>query len=249
MSENTLVVGATSGIARALCRVLAARGCSLILAGRSPEGLEELAESLAVGAQGSVHTEVLEALDFAGHATFLERCIKHFDGKLDGVVICIGYLADQPRAEVEFEEIRHTVDVNFTSVAAIASLAANHLERRRQGYIAAISSVTGDRGRQSSYTYGAAKAALNTFLQGLRNRLAHRGVHVLTIKPGWVATRMTAGVVDPTSPMVASPDKVARQIDRGIRRRRNVIYTPGIWRLVMSVVRLIPEPIFKRLRL
>ena len=133
-------------------------------------------------------------------------------------------------------------------MALLAPL-ANYLESRRRGYLAAISSVAGDRGRQSNYTYGAAKAGLTAYLQGLRNRLYRSGVHVLTIKPGFVDTRMTQGRVNPNSPLVASAARVARDIDRAIRRRRNVIYTPWFWRPIMLAVRALPEFLFKRLKL
>ena len=122
--------------------------------------------------------------------------------------------------------MRESLEVNFLSAAELLEIAAAYFEPQRTGFIAAISSVAGDRGRQSNYIYGAAKAGLSTYLQGLRNRLYHSGVHVLTIKPGFVATRMTFGKVNPNSPIVASPQRVAKDIARAIRRRRNVIYTP-----------------------
>ena len=124
-------------------------------------------------------------------------------------------------------------------------MAANHLERRGAGYLAAISSVAGDRGRQSNYTYGIAKAGLTAYLQGLRNRLFHAGVHVLTINPGFTDTPMTRGKVDPKSPMVASPERVARDIDRTIRKRRNVLYTPWFWGPIMMIIRLVPESVLR----
>ena len=147
------------------------------------------------------------------------------------------------------DEARRAIDLNFTSAVALLAPLASYLEGRRSGYLAAISSVAGDRGRQSNYTYGAAKAGLTAYLQGLRNRLYRSGVHVLTIKPGFVDTPMTRGLVNPNSPLVASPKRVARDIDRAIRRRRNTIYTPWFWRPIMLVVRLVPEFIFKRLKL
>ncbi len=141
------------------------------------------------------------------------------------------------------------MEINLTSAVVLLSLFANYLEDRRSGYLAVISSVAGDRGRQSNYTYGAAKAGLTAYLQGLRNRLYRSGVHVLTVKPGFVDTPMTHGRVNPDSPLVASPARVARDIDWAIRRRRNVIYTPWFWRPIMLAVRLVPEFVFKRLRL
>jgi short-subunit dehydrogenase len=250
MSEKILVLGATSGIAEALCRVLAARGCSVIVAGRDISKLERIAADLGIrNPAAQARAESFDALDFAGHAAFFERCLAHVGGDLDGVILCYGYLADQATAQADFDETHRTIDVNFTSAVSILDIAARCFEARGRGYIAAISSVAGDRGRQSNYTYGAAKAGLTAYLSGLRNRLFHAGVHVLTIKPGFVYTAMTEGKVNPKSPLVASPEKVARDIDRAIRRRRNVLYAPWFWRIILGIVCAIPEGIFKRLRM
>lgn len=249
MSENVLILGATSGIARALGHVLAQRGCRLILAGRKGEELDKMAADLRIRYQAEAAVEPFEALDFAGHAAFLDRCTGRFSGDLTGVILCYGYMTTQAEADTDFGKARHTLDVNFTSPVSILSLAANYLERRRSGYLAVISSVAGDRGRQSNYTYGASKAGLSAYLQGLRNRLYRTGVHVLTIKPGFVDTPMTQGLVNPQSPLVATPERVARDIDRAIRKRKDVLYTPWFWWGIMTVIRSIPELIFKRLQL
>jgi short-subunit dehydrogenase len=249
MSENILVLGATSGIARALCHELARRGCRLVLAGRDADELGKVASDLHVRYGTDGHVEPFDALDYEGHSAFFGRCLGHFNGDLTGVVLCYGYMTDQARTETDFCQARRTIDVNLTSAVSLLSLAANHLELSRQGFIAAIASVAGDRGRQSNYTYGAAKAGLATYLQGLRNRLCRAGVHVLTVKPGFVDTPMTQGLLNPKSPLVASPARVARDIDRAIRKRKNTLYTPWFWWGILAVIRSIPEPIFKRLRL
>ena len=144
-------------------------------------------------------------MDFAGLGALVARCLSRSE-PIDGVILCYGYLPDQRRSETDVDEARRAIDLNFTSAVALLSPLANYLESRRRGYLAAISSVAGDRGRQSNYTYGAAKAGLTAYLQGLRNRLYRSGVHVLTIKPGFVDTRMTQGRVNPNSPLVASAD-------------------------------------------
>ena len=148
-----------------------------------------------------------------------------------------------------FRSSQRTIDVNFTAVVSLLLLAADYLAKRESGFIAAISSVAGDRGRQSNYTYGASKAALSTYLAGLRNRLFHDGVHVLTIKPGFVDTAMTQGLINPRSPLVASPEQVARDIDKAIQRRRNVLYTRWFWGPIMWIIKSLPECLFKRLRM
>jgi len=249
MSENVLVLGATSGIARALCDRLAKRGCDLVVAGRNTEELTRIAGDLEVRHNRTVHVEAFEAMDFEAHGDFIDGCVKHFDGDLSGVILCYGYLPEQEETQVDFSEARKTVEINFLSAVSVLSHAANYLEKQKAGYIAAISSVAGDRGRQSNYTYGAAKAGLSAYLEGLRNRLHHAGVHVLTVKPGFVDTPMTHGLLDPESPMVASPDRVAADIDRAISKRRNVVYSPWFWRPIMMVIRWIPEWIFERMRL
>jgi short-subunit dehydrogenase len=249
MSENVVILGATSGIARALAHVLSRRGCRLVLAGRSRAELEKVAGDLHIRYGADCHVEPFDALDFDGHPAFFQRCLDHFGGDLMGVVLCFGYMTEQAKAQTDLEEARRTVDVNFTSAVSLLSLAANELERRRAGYIAAVSSVAGDRGRQSNYIYGSAKAGLSAFLEGLRNRLFRAGVHVLTVKPGFTDTPMTHGLVDPGSPLVASPERVARDIDRAIRARKDEIYTPWFWGSILVIIRSIPGPLFKRMLL
>jgi decaprenylphospho-beta-D-erythro-pentofuranosid-2-ulose 2-reductase len=248
-AETFLILGATSGIAQAICQVLAARGCRLVLAGRNGGELERLKNDLQVRHQTVVECVHFDALDFASHAVFVERCTSAFDGGLDGAILCYGYMVEQQLAQSDFAAAQRTIDVNFTSAVSVLERLAFYFSARRRGVIAAISSVAGDRGRQSNYIYGASKAGLSAYLQGLRNRLSKSGVHVLTIKPGFVATAMTDGLVNPKSPLLASPERVARHIDRAIRLRRNVIYTPWFWRPIMLVIRSIPEVLFKRMKL
>jgi short-subunit dehydrogenase len=248
MTENVLILGATSGIAKELSRVLAERGCGLVLAGRDRAELEKSADDLRLRHRVPVEVEIFDALDFAGHAAFTARCLSR-PAPIDGIILCYGDLPVQRQTEIDVDEARRTIDLNFTSAVAILAPLANYLESRRSGYLAVISSVAGDRGRQSNYTYGAAKAGLTAYLQGLRNRLHRSGVHVLTIKPGFVDTPMTHGLVNPNSPLVASPKRVARDIDRAIRRRRGTIYTPWFWRPILLVVRMVPDFIFKRMKL
>ncbi|MBI1313983.1 SDR family oxidoreductase [bacterium] len=249
MSENVVILGAGSGIARAVAQRLAARGCRLLLCGRDADELERNAADLRVRHNASATAVPFDALDFDSHAPFWENCLQQCDGRINGVLLCFGTLPDQQQCQRETASLRHAFDVNLTAAASVLHPIAAHMESQKSGWLAVITSVAGDRGRQSNYVYGAAKAGLSTFLQGLRNRLQPSGVHVLTIKPGFVATSMTEGLLDPKSPLVASPDAVARDIDRAIRKRRNVLYTPWFWRGILLVIRSIPESIFKRLKL
>lgn len=249
MSEAYLIVGATSGIAAALCQVLAARGCALILAGRRKDALEAMAADIRVRHQTLVYIEPFDATDFDAQPGFVERAFAQVGGKLDGVVVCHGTLPDADASKLDPQVARACFDVNLTSCVTLLTLLARRFEAQRSGSIAVISSVAGDRGRQSNYPYGAAKAGLSAFVDGLRNRLHPSGVHVLLIKPGFVDTPMTAGKIDPKSPLVASPERVAKDIDRALQRKRDVLYTPWFWRCIMGIVCWIPEFIFKRMKM
>jgi len=249
MSEAVAVVGANSGIARALCHRLAKRGCRLILAGRNPDELQALASDLRIRYGQPAIVEPFDALAFDDLPHFVARCLRHFDAGLDGVILCYGYLATDDRGQPDLGSARRMIDVNFTSAVLILECFAHDFEQRSAGSIVAISSVAGDRGRQSNYLYGAAKGGLTIYLQGLRNRLHRAGVHVLTVKPGFVDTAMTAGKIDPRSPLLASPERVARDIDRALRKRKDVLYTPWFWWGIMALIKAVPEVVFKRLKL
>lgn len=247
--EWVLILGATSGIARALAQRLCQDHCSVLLAGRDQDELLRMTADLRL--RHSVRAEAIpfSALDYASHASFFEECINRTAGRLRGVLLCFGEMRPQELTQTSFDDARQVLEVNLTSAVSILSLAASFLEERKSGFIGVISSVAGDRGRQSNYTYGAAKAGLSAFTQGLRNRLFKSGVHVLTIKPGFVATRMTAGLLNPKSPLVATPEKVAVDIVRALKRRRPVVYTPWFWRYIMLLICAIPERVFQRMRL
>lgn len=168
---------------------------------------------------------------------------------LPGIVVCaVGVLGDQAGAERDAGTAQLILRSNLEGPALVLGELANRFEARGSGVIVGISSVAGDRGRASNYVYGAAKAGFTTFLSGLRNRLAGKGVHVLTVLPGFVATRMTEGL-DLPARLTTTPEAVADRVARAIVRRRNVIYVKPLWALVMAVIRNIPEPIFKRTRI
>jgi decaprenylphospho-beta-D-erythro-pentofuranosid-2-ulose 2-reductase len=244
--RRVLIVGATSAIAEATARRLAADGDALFLAARNAEHLQAIADDLRVRGATQCETAVFEATDYAAHADLIEAAQTALGG-LDTLLIAHGTLPDQKACEASFETTRRAIEVNALSVISILTHAANLFERERQGTIAVISSVAGDRGRQSNYVYGSAKAAVTTFLQGLRNRLHPAGVQVLTVKPGFVDTPMTSAFAK--GPLWASPEQVARGIHRAIQKRKDVVYLPGFWRLIMRVIREIPEAVFKRLSL
>ncbi|QOV91959.1 SDR family NAD(P)-dependent oxidoreductase [Humisphaera borealis] len=256
-SCNYLVVGATSGIARALVRQLAddslRRGtaCGFVLAGRDGDELERLAADLRTRAGAAVSAVATCKFDAGAIDTipaFFAEAAVALPGGLQELVLCHGWLPDAEGSKRDPAVMRQLIDVNYTSAVIVLELAAAHFERQGTGAITGISSVAGDRGRQSNYPYGASKAALSAYLQGLRNRLYHRGIPVLTVKPGFTDTAMTWGRISSDSPLNASPQRVAGHIARAMRRRRNVIYTPWFWRVIMLVFTSLPESIFKRLK-
>lgn len=239
-----LILGARSDIGLAIARAFAAQGRPVQLAARRAETLRPECTDIALRHGVDVTLHEFDALDHAGHEGFLDHL-----PTLPEIVVCtVGYMGDQAQSEADMAAARLVTRTNFEAPAAILGRIANRFEARGSGTIVGISSVAGDRGRATNYVYGAAKAGFSAYLSGLRNRLAGRGVHVLTVKPGFVATRMTEGM-DLPERLVAQPEAVARAVLRAVRARRNVIYVKPVWRLVMAIIRAIPEAIFKKLRI
>jgi short-subunit dehydrogenase len=244
---NVLIVGTGGAIARALAVRFSAAGHNVVLAGRDIEDLGVVAADLGIRFGVRAAIVAFEALDFAGIGGAFDDCASQLDGGLAGVVICHGLLPDQAAAQVDWELARRTIDVNFTSVALLLNAAARYFEPRGSGFLCVLSSVAGDRGRQSNYVYGAAKGGLNIYLQGLRQRLSKRGIAVVTVKPGFTDTDMTWGLAGMF--LVAPPEKVADDIYQAIRKNRGSIYTPWFWRIIMAIIKSIPAAIFNRIKL
>ena len=244
---TVLILGANAGIGRALAAEFASHRFDLILAGRDIEELRMLAADLRLRHKIETRAEKLDVVDFANMESSLSDCINPAGDSLEGVVLCAGDLGDPEESKSDFKEARRILDTNFTGSAIALQILANHFESRGKGFICALSSVAGDRGRQSNYLYGSAKGGLTVFLQGLRNRLYHSGVHVITVKPGFVDTRMVFGKAK--LPLVAAPERVARDIYRAIEKRKNVVYVPWFWQLIMCIIRALPEGVFKRLKM
>ncbi|MFA7293087.1 MAG: SDR family oxidoreductase [Rhodocyclaceae bacterium] len=244
--KRVLIIGATSAIAEAAARQWATQGASLFLVGRKAERLQAIAADLQVRGAKLATTHVMEATDMAAHEPMLAAAEQALGG-IDIALIAHGTLPDQKACEASVELTLQEININGLSVIALATRLANRMEAQGSGSIAVISSVAGDRGRQSNYVYGAAKGMVTRFLQGLRNRLAKKGVQVLTIKPGFVDTPMTAAFKK--GALWAQPDAVARGILAAIESGRNEVYLPGFWCLIMAIIRHIPEPIFKKLSL
>jgi decaprenylphospho-beta-D-erythro-pentofuranosid-2-ulose 2-reductase len=244
--RKILVIGAGSAIAEATARLFAERGDALFLVGRKADVLDSMAADLKLRGAGAVGMQALDANEFSAHEPMLQNA-EHSLGGLDVVLIAYGTLSDQKKCESSAELTVHELTTNAVSVAAILTRVANRFEQRRAGTIVVISSVAGDRGRQSNYVYGSAKAMVTAFTSGLRQRLYGSGVAVVTIKPGFVDTPMTAAF--PKGPLWAKPQKIAAGIVRAVDRSATVLYLPAFWRLIMLIIRLIPESIFRRLKL
>ena len=243
---RVLIVGATSAIAQAAARYFAAHGALLFLSARNPQKLSEAAADLRVRGAAQVTTKAMDVADFDLHAPLIEEARQKLGG-FDVVLIAHGTLGDQKVCEKSYEATEKELKINFLSVVSLLTPLANILESQQSGCLAVISSVAGDRSRQSNYVYGTAKGAVSLFLQGLRNRLHKSGITVLTIKPGFVDTPMTAGLKK--NPLFASPDEIGRGIYRAIQKKRDVVYLPGYWRGIMLAVKILPEFLFKRLSL
>lgn len=242
--KKVLIVGATSAIAIACARRWASEGATLFLVGRQAERLEQIAADLVARGAKAATSHVLDMNDFDAHQAMLDACVGTLGG-IDVALIAHGTLSDQKACEQDVKVALRELSTNGLSVIALLTPLANLMESAKTGVIAVISSVAGDRGRPSNYVYGTAKAAVSTFCEGLRARLFKSGVHVLTIKPGFVDTPMTAGMPLP-GPLVATPERVANDIVRAVEKKTDSIYTPWFWSGIMLIIRSVPGFLFKR---
>lgn len=244
-----LILGSTSDIARAFARECAALGLDLDLAARNLAEAKRDAADLSIRYGIKARAHFFDALDFKSHARFYSK----LPVKPNGVFLAFGVLGDQDKAEEDFSEAERILHSNFTGAVSILDCVAKDFRTRSKKsvselFIAGLSSVAGDRGRGSNYFYGSAKAALTAYLSGLRNKLAPRGIHVLTIKPGFVETKMTEGLKLPPL-LTASPEEVARVSMKAILKNKDVVYVKWMWRWIMLIIIHLPEFVFKKLKL
>jgi decaprenylphospho-beta-D-erythro-pentofuranosid-2-ulose 2-reductase len=244
--RKILVLGATSGIAEATCRIWATQGASLFLVARNPQKLAAVAADLRTRGASYVDTAVADLDDTDKHPELLAHAVNSLTG-LDIAYLTHGILGDQAEAEQDFNAAAQIIYTNYMAPVSLLTWLANFCVQRHAGTLAVISSVAGDRGRKSNYLYGSSKAGLSAFLAGLRNRIDREGVHVLTIKPGPTRTAMTAAM--PNSEKFADVDSVAESIVSAIDKRKDVLYVPFQWQPIMFIIRNIPERIFKKLNL
>jgi decaprenylphospho-beta-D-erythro-pentofuranosid-2-ulose 2-reductase len=244
--KRVLILGASSAIAEHTARLFAARGDQLLLVARNAQRLKTISDDLRVRGASDCDYRVADLSDTAVHTELLRDATKALGG-LDIVLITYGTLGDQTASERDFAYALQEIQTNCLSVLSLLTLLANQFEQQGEGAIAVISSVAGDRGRQSNYVYGTAKGALTIFLQGLRNRLGKTKVQVLTIKPGFVDSPMTKDFKKGL--LWVKPAVIAQGIVSAIDKRKDVVYLPFFWRYIMLIIKLIPEKIFKRLSL
>lgn len=242
--KYALIVGAGSDMAYATAREFAENGYGLYLTARNEEQLKILKNDLEARYDLPVKPFLLDITDYESQEAFVEQ-LQPFPV----VTACfVGYLGNQQKAQIDFTEARKIIEVNYVGPVRLLNLIANRYEEIEQGSILGVSSVAGERGRQSNYFYGSAKAAFSAYLSGLRNRLFSRGVQVSTIKPGFVNTKMTQEL-DLPKLLTAEANEVGKAIFKAYRKKKDVVYVRPIWRLIMQNIKLIPEPIFKRMKL
>ena len=245
MTKTVLILGANSGIAKATSQLLAQQGYNLYLAGRDQTRLQAFATELqAQYPQQKIHLGLFDATQYDQHPNFLQRVLTQTH-TLTGVLLCFGYLGNHSLAIQNMNESFDIIHQNFTGAVSILNQVCQYFmtnKSTQKRFIIGVSSVSGDRGRKQNYIYSAAKSAVNIYLQGLRQQLYKANVRVVTIKPGYVDTPMTQGL---TSPLMVSPQYVAKRIVASIQQRRHVYYIPGFWRILCGLLKLIPDTLYR----
>jgi short-subunit dehydrogenase len=245
--KTVLILGANSGMARALARLTASPAVQLILAGRNTKEMEKTAADLEVRGHGpKPFIMAFDAQATETHEKFWSQVLAKVK-VVDEVYLFFGQMHPQAEAQKDFHLAEEMLVTNYVGAVSILERVAATMEERKQGLIVGVSSVAGDRGRRSNYLYGSSKAGLSAFLSGLRSRLVPAGVHVLTVKPGFVDTPMTAGMKKGL--LFAKPETIARGILKAVKAKKDVVYLPFFWRWIMLVIIHIPEGMFKKTRL
>lgn len=241
-----LILGATSAIAHETAKNFAVDGADVVLVARNEAKLKLVRDDLLVRGAKSATAITADLSDISNHAALLDQ-VNTTLGGLDAVLIAHGTLGDQATSQASLDTTLQEFTTNGLSYISLLTLLGNQFEAQRQGCIAVISSVAGDRGRGSNYVYGSAKSAVTAFTSGLRNRLSKVGVAVVTIKPGFVDTPMTAHIKK--NALFAKPEAVGKRIYQAMVKGEAVVYVPWFWQYVMMIIRAVPEGIFKKLSL
>lgn len=241
---TALILGATSDMAIAIARKFASHGYNIQLAARNTAPLQALQSDINIryNVQCTVHS--FDALNYASHKNFIDQ----LNPKPDVTICVFGYLGEAMKARTDWQEAERILHTNYTGAVSILDRIADHYSDKKQGTIVGISSVAGERGRQSNYHYGSAKAGFTAYLSGLRNRLFKDGVHVVTVQPGFVYTRMTENLQLPKL-LTGHPADVANTVYNAVKKKKNVVYVKWFWRWLMLIIRSIPEFMFKKMKL
>ncbi|MGX9352347.1 SDR family oxidoreductase [Shimia sp. W99] len=241
---KALILGARSDIAMAIAHRFAKAGYNIQLAARNADSLDANKSDIELRYQVAVSVHEFDALDIASHDSFVDGL-----PELPAVAVCaVGFMGDQADNERDVQASAKVMRSNYEGPASILAVLANRFEQRGSGCIVGISSVAGERGRATNYVYGSAKAGFSAFLSGLRNRLAKKGVHVVTVLPGFVATKMTAGMDLPRR-LTAQPEEVAGSVLNAVQKKQDIIYVKPVWQFIMMLIQKIPERIFKGMRI
>ena len=244
-SHRAVILGATSSLAQSVVLELIAQDANyeIILVARNSVNLSIVANDL-IARGATVGQYVCDLDDVTGHDRLLEKiCVA------DSYWIFYGTLPNQSIAESDWAATDAALQTNFLSPVSLLTRIANILEARKQGSIVVVTSVAGDRGRKSNYVYGTAKGALSLFTQGLRNRLSSSSVHLMTVKPGFIDTAMTADIEKQPAILWASSERIAKEMVSAFQKKKDVLYTPWFWRYILIIIKTIPESIFKKLSL
>lgn len=245
--KNIVIIGATSAIAEQIARDFASKNARLFLLARNQKKLDAIKDDLLIRGAKTVNTMPFDASDHSNHEACVEAAFDELH-QVDSVICAHGTLPDQTACEIDAKKALNAININGVSFISLLTHIANKMESQKSGNITVITSVAGDRGRQSNYVYGSAKSLVSTYLQGLAQRLFKSGIHVLDIKPGFVDTPMTADF-DKGGPLWSKPDTVGKAIVKKIEKRRNFSYLPWFWFGIMSIIKTIPRFVFNRLKL
>jgi len=241
-NKTILILGGNSDVGKSLAKDFGRLGLNLILTSRKEGQLDSFKSDLEIRNEINCDVQLFDVLDFNSHQLFYNN----LKSKPDIVISCIGYLDNQEDSQNDFEETLKSIQTNFTGLVSILNIISNDFEKRKEGVIIGISSVAGDRGRGSNYIYGSSKSGFTSYLSGLRNRLNKSGVKVITIKPGFIKTKMT-NHLDLPKVLTASSDDISKDIINSINRDKNIIYTKWFWKWIMLIIRITPESFFKKL--
>jgi decaprenylphospho-beta-D-erythro-pentofuranosid-2-ulose 2-reductase len=243
-NKTVLILGGNSDVGKSLAKDFGRLGSNLILTSRKEGQLDSFKSDLEIRNEINCDVELLDVSDFKSHDSFY----RNLKTKPDIVITCIGYLDNQEDSQNDFQESIMSIQTNFTGLVSILNIISNDFEKREKGVIVGISSVAGDRGRGSNYIYGSSKSGFTSYLSGLRNRLNKSSVKVITVKPGFIKTKMTSHLNLPKL-LTASPDDISKDIINSIKKNKSIIYTKWFWKWIMTIINLIPERVFKSMNL